>query len=72
MGWIIRRPSIPKSDLYRELLRLLNGGEIELLDHAQLRVQILRLERQTSRAPVATASIMRRARVTTFGTLWPG
>jgi hypothetical protein len=38
------------SDLYRELLPVLNGGTVELLDHAQLRTQLVSLERRTGRS----------------------
>jgi hypothetical protein len=39
----------PKSDLYRELLPLLNGGRAELLDHPRLAAQLCQLERRTAR-----------------------
>jgi hypothetical protein len=39
----------PKSDLYRELLPVLNAGRIELLDHPRLAAQLLGLERRTVR-----------------------
>jgi hypothetical protein len=39
----------PKSDLYRELLPLLNGHRVELLDHPRLAAQLGPLERRTSR-----------------------
>jgi hypothetical protein len=39
----------PKSDLYRELLPVLNAGRIEFLDHPRLAAQLLRLERRTAR-----------------------
>ena len=39
----------PKSDLYRDLLPVLNSGRVELLDHAKLIVQLLGLERSTAR-----------------------
>lgn len=39
----------PKSDLYRDLLPLLNSGEVELLDHARLAGQLCALERRTAR-----------------------
>jgi hypothetical protein len=38
-----------KSDLYRELLPLLNSGRIELLDHKRLVTQLCSLERRTAR-----------------------
>jgi hypothetical protein len=38
-----------KSDLYRDLLPLVNSGRVELLDDARLRAQLLGLERRTSR-----------------------
>lgn len=39
----------PRSDLYRDLLPLLNAGRIELPDHDRLTAQICALERRTSR-----------------------
>jgi hypothetical protein len=39
----------PKSDLYRELLPILNGQRIELLDHPRLAAQLCGLERRTAR-----------------------
>ena len=38
-----------KSDIYRELLPLLNSGKVELLDHPRLSAQIVGLERRTAR-----------------------
>ena len=38
-----------KSDLYKELLPLLNSGRVELLDHKKLIAQLCGLERKTSR-----------------------
>ena len=38
-----------KSDIYRELLPLLNGGKVELLDNARLVSQLCSLERRTAR-----------------------
>jgi hypothetical protein len=39
----------PKSDLYRDMLPLLNSARIELLDHPKLISQLCGLERRTSR-----------------------
>ena len=39
----------PKSDLYREMLPLLNSGKLELLDLPRLRTQLIGLERRTAR-----------------------
>lgn len=39
----------PKSDLYREVLPLLNSGRVELLDSPRLRAQLASLERRTAR-----------------------
>jgi len=39
----------PKSDLYKELLPLLNSGRVELLDHPRLINQLAGLERRTAR-----------------------
>jgi len=38
-----------KSDIYRELLPLLNSGTLELLDNARLVAQLINLERRTAR-----------------------
>ncbi len=38
-----------KSDLYAELLPLVNSGRVELLDHRRLLAQLARLERRTAR-----------------------
>ena len=40
----------PKSDLYRDLLPLLNSGRIELPENDQLQRELIGLERRTSRA----------------------
>jgi len=39
----------PKSDLYRDLLPLLNSNRVELLDHRRLVAQLCGLERRTAR-----------------------
>jgi hypothetical protein len=39
-----------KSDLYRELLPILNSGRAELLDHPRLVAQLCTLERRTARS----------------------
>jgi hypothetical protein len=39
----------PKSDLYRDLLPIINGGRAELLDHAKILSQLCSLERRTAR-----------------------
>ena len=38
-----------KSDLYRELLPMINSGRVDLLDHPRLVAQLCRLERRTGR-----------------------
>ena len=38
-----------KSDLYRDMLPLLNSGKVELLDHPRLVSQLCGLERRTAR-----------------------
>ncbi len=40
----------PKSDLYKDLLPILNSGKIELLDNKRLINQLVGLERRTSRS----------------------
>ena len=39
----------PKSDLYRDLLPLLNSGRLDLLDHKKMIGQLVSLERRTAR-----------------------
>lgn len=39
----------PKSDLYRDLLPLINSGKADLLDNPKLTTQLLGLERRTAR-----------------------
>jgi hypothetical protein len=39
----------PKSDLYRDLLPLVNSNQVELLDHPKLIAQLTSLERRTAR-----------------------
>ena len=39
----------PKSDLYRELIPLLNSRNVELLDHPRMAAQFVALERRTNR-----------------------
>ena len=39
----------PKSDLYRDVLPLLNSGKVELLDNSRLITQFCNLERRTAR-----------------------
>lgn len=48
-GITYRVAESPKSDIYRDLLPLLNAGRVELLDHRRLTVQLLNLERRTAR-----------------------
>jgi hypothetical protein len=40
----------PKSDIYRDLLPLVNSGKVELLDHPRLVAQLCGLERRTARS----------------------
>ena len=40
----------PKSDLYREVLPLINSRRVELLDHPRLISQLTGLERRTARS----------------------
>jgi hypothetical protein len=44
-----RLAEMPKSDIYRELLPLLNSGRVELLDNQRLIAQLCSLERRTAR-----------------------
>jgi hypothetical protein len=39
----------PKSDIYRDLLPIINGGRAELLDHKKMVSQLCSLERRTAR-----------------------
>jgi hypothetical protein len=54
----------PKSDLYRDLLPILNAHRAELLDLPRLAAQLCSLERRTTRGG-ATASIIRPELMTT-------
>jgi hypothetical protein len=49
-GIIYERCKKPKSDLYRDLLPLLNSRRVTLLDHARLLAQLVGLERKTGRS----------------------
>ncbi len=40
----------PRSDLYRDMLPLLNSGQVELLDYPRLIGQLCKLERRTARS----------------------
>jgi hypothetical protein len=60
----------PKSDIYRDLLPLLNSGRVELLDtHAPSRSSASWRDGRRGRA--RTLSTMHRARMTTSRTPWP-
>ena len=59
----------PKSDLYRELLPLINSGRCELLDHQKLISQLTGFLSAAPRVLGATALITRRVRTTTLRTL---
>jgi hypothetical protein len=48
-GITLKPASRAKSDLYKELLPLLNSGVVELLDNERLRNQLVSLERRTAR-----------------------
>lgn len=39
----------PKSDLYRDMMPLINSGKVDLLEHDRLTTQLISLERRTSR-----------------------
>jgi len=49
LGINYRLAERPKSELYRELLPLVNSRRVELLDHPRLIAQLLGLERRTAR-----------------------
>lgn len=40
----------PRSDLYRDMLPMLNSGRVELLDVKQLRAELVNLERRTAKS----------------------
>src|SRR5207249_4595397 len=50
LGIKYRLAERPKSDLYRELLPLVNSRHVQLLDHPRLISQLLGLERRTARS----------------------
>jgi hypothetical protein len=45
----LRRADLPKSDIYREFLAILNSGRVELPNEARLVGQLVTLERRTAR-----------------------
>jgi hypothetical protein len=49
VGIKYEQSAAPKSDLYRDLLLLINSQRIELLDHSRLINQLTALERRTAR-----------------------
>jgi hypothetical protein len=49
-GIAFEQSARPKSDLYRDLLPLLNAGRVELLDHPRLSRELCGLERKTARS----------------------
>jgi hypothetical protein len=49
-GIAFEQSARPKSDLYRDLLPLLNAHRVELLDHPRLAAQLAGLERRTARS----------------------
>lgn len=49
-GVAVEPAALTKSDLYRELLPLINSGRVELLDNPRLLTQLTSLERRTSRS----------------------
>jgi hypothetical protein len=48
-GIALEQSAKPKSDIYHDLLPLLNAKRVELLDHPRLAAQLVGLERRTSR-----------------------
>jgi len=49
-GIAFEQSARPKSDLYGDLLPLLNAGRVELLDHPRLSAELAGLERRTARS----------------------
>jgi hypothetical protein len=49
-GIVFEQSARPKSDLYGDLLPLINARRVELLDHRRLIAQLIGLERRVSRA----------------------
>ncbi|MGI4797883.1 MAG: hypothetical protein ACRYG8_28315, partial [Janthinobacterium lividum] len=49
LGVVYKLADKPKSDIYRDLLPLLNSGKVELLDLPRLTAQLCGLERRTAR-----------------------
>jgi hypothetical protein len=49
VGIRYEQSAVPKSDIYRDLLPLLNSGRVALLDHPRLVAQLCSLERRTAR-----------------------
>ena len=48
-GIVFEQSARPKSDIYHDLLPLLNAGRVELLEHPRLSAQLVGLERRTAR-----------------------
>jgi len=48
-GILVDTSAKPKSDIYRDLLPMINSGRVELLDNMRLSSQLCGLERRTSR-----------------------
>jgi hypothetical protein len=49
-GIALEQSAKPKSDIYHDLLPLLNARRVELLDHHRLSAQLVGLERRTARS----------------------
>jgi hypothetical protein len=60
-----------KSEIYVDLLPLINSGAADLLDHDRLVTQLMSLERRTSRGGRDSIS-MRQVLTMTLRTLWLG
>ncbi len=48
-GIEVQQSAKPKSDLYKDLLPIINSGQVEFLDHPRATAQICALERRTAR-----------------------
>jgi hypothetical protein len=48
----------PKSDLYRDLLPLINSGAVDLLDNERLVQQLITLERRTDEGARTVSTIL--------------
>ena len=70
-GIALEQSAKPKSDIYHDLLPLLNARRVELLDNPRLASQLVGLERRTSRQGKDSDRSFTRRHMTISSTAWP-